>query len=156
MSDKRVETIQKVAEAVKGKTSEQEILEAAVKIIDSYSDGWHWTGFYMLKEGHLEVGPYVGPPTPHTKIELNSGICGAAASQKESIIVDDVNADPRFIACSITTRSEIVVPLMDGEECLGEIDIDSNNPSFFIEEDKKMLEEIALIVVKGLKSIKEI
>lgn len=107
----------------------------------------------MLRHGVLEVGPYVGPPTKHTRIELNKGICGAAASQKRSLIVDDVNADPRFLACSLTTRSEIVVPLMDGHACLGEIDIDSDKPSHFTDDDRLMLEEIAAEVVIRLKQI---
>jgi len=101
----------------------------------------------------LEVGPYIGPVTEHTRIELNEGICGAAASQKKSVIVDDVNADSRFLACSLTTRSEIVVPLMDGQACLGEIDIDSNKPSNFTDDDRRMLEEIAAAVVDRLKQI---
>jgi GAF domain-containing protein len=107
----------------------------------------------MMRGDVLEVGPYVGPETPHTKIELNSGICGAAASSKKSVIVDDVNADPRFLACSITTKSEIVVPLMDGDVCLGEIDIDSNQPAFFTDDDRQMLETIAGKIVQKLKTL---
>lgn len=151
MDPKRIELIEKVKLAISDKYSEEDILRSAIELIDAYSDGYNWTGFYMLKNGILEVGPYVGPETPHTKIELNSGICGAAASQKKSVLVDDVNADPRFLACSITTKSEIVVPLMDGDNCLGEIDIDSNQPAFFTEDDRLMLEKIAEIVVKRLK-----
>lgn len=151
MDPKRIELIEKVKLAISDKYSEEDILKTAIELIDAYSDGYNWTGFYMLREGILEVGPYIGPETPHTKIELNSGICGAAASRKETVLVDDVNADPRFLACSITTKSEIVVPLMDGDNCLGEIDIDSNQPAFFTEDDKLMLEKIAEIVVKRLK-----
>ena len=95
----------------------------------------------------------MGPETSHTRIELNSGICGAAASQKKTIVVDDVNADPHFLACSTTTRSEIVVPLMDGDTCLGEIDIDSNQPAFFTNDDKEMLKAIAGLIVQRLKEI---
>lgn len=134
-------------------TSRTEVLEIAVKLIAAFSDNFDWTGFYLLNGAELQVGPYVGPPTPHTRIKLNEGICGAAASQKKSIIIDDVHADPRFLACSLTTRSEIVVPLMDGDSCIGEIDIDSNGPSAFGEDDKEMLEEIAAIVVARLKQI---
>ena len=105
----------------------------------------------MLRDGFLEIGPYVGPKTPHTKIELNSGICGAAATEKKSIIVDDVTVDSRFLACTPATRSEIVVPLMDGDNCLGEIDIDSNQNSFFSNDDRLMLEEIAVMLVTQIK-----
>ncbi len=153
MSDPRQELIENVRRAIADKTTETDVLQAAIELIDAFSDGWHWTGFYMDRNGVLEVGPYVGPETPHTRIEYNSGICGAAASQKQSIVVDDVNADPRFLACSITTRSEIVVPLMDGDNCLGEIDIDSNNPSFFTDDDRTMLEAVATVVVARLRAL---
>ena len=75
-----------------------------------------WVGIYLLEGDELVLGPYLGKPSPHTRIPLNRGICGAAASQKETIIVDDVNTDPRYLACSIETKSEIVVPIMrDGD-----------------------------------------
>ncbi len=117
MDDNRQALIAQVESAITDKNSEAEVLSAAVGLIDSFSESYNWTGFYMMRGDILEVGPYVGPETLHTRIELNSGICGAAASQKESIVIDDVNADPRFLACSVTTRSEIVVPLMDGDRC---------------------------------------
>ncbi len=155
MNSKRKQLIIDIQNAIQNLNTENDVLEVSIKLIDNFSDGYNWTGYYMIQGEHLEVGPYVGPETPHTKIELHSGICGAAASQKKSIVVDDVNADPRFLSCSISTKSEIVVPLMDGEKCLGEIDIDSNEPAFFREDDKLMLEQIAEIVVLKLKSISE-
>ena len=138
---------------ISGLNDKDEILQKSIELIDDFSPDFNWTGFYLLKDNILEVGPYIGPETPHVKIELNSGICGAAASQKKSIIIDDVNADPRFLACSITTKSEIVVPLMDGDICLGEIDIDSNKPDNFTDEDRIMLEKIARLIVDKLKQI---
>ncbi len=152
MNDERKKLIHDIQSAIADLETENDVLQYSIEMIDSFSDGYNWTGYYMIVGDHLEVGPYVGDETPHKKIELNSGICGAAASQHQSIVVDDVNDDPRFLACSITTKSEIVVPLMDGENCLGEIDIDSNRPAFFTEEDKLMLEEIAQIVVGKLKT----
>jgi GAF domain-containing protein len=149
----RRQLVDNIRAAILKGPSRNEILEIAIKLIADYSDDFDWTGFYLLDGDELQVGPYVGPPTPHTRIKLNQGICGAAASQKKSIIVDDVHADPRFLACSITTRSEIVVPLMDGDRCLGEIDIDSNRPSAFGEDDKEMLEEVAAAVVARLKQL---
>jgi GAF domain-containing protein len=154
MDSKRKRLVQAVRTAVAGQKSEQEILQKAIELIDAFSPDFNWTGFYMMRNGVLEVGPYVGPKTEHTRIELNSGICGAAATQQKSVIVDDVKADPRFLACSLTTRSEIVVPLMDGQTCLGEIDIDSDKPSHFTTDDRRMLEEIAALVVDRLKQIR--
>jgi len=91
----------------------------------------------------LVLGPFRGKPSPHTRIPLGSGICGAAATQKETVIVADVNADPRYLACSIETRSEIVVPIMDGTTCLGEIDIDSDQADVFGSADQEFLEAVA-------------
>ncbi|MFQ5452909.1 MAG: GAF domain-containing protein [Candidatus Zixiibacteriota bacterium] len=130
------------------------MLSVAIELINNFSEGYNWTGFYMMRSNVLEVGPYIGPKTEHKKIDLNDGICGAAASEKKTIIVEDVNADPRFLACSVNTRSEIVVPLMDGDKCIGEIDIDSNQPGFFNHQDEKMLQEVASLIVNKLKGIK--
>lgn len=151
MSEAHRQLVDDIKAAITDKRTEAEVLEVAIQLIDGFSDGYNWSGFYMMRRSVLEVGPYIGPETPHTRIELNKGICGAAASQKRSIIVDDVNSDPQYLACSTNTRSEIVVPLMDGDICLGEIDIDSNQPSFFTSEDQEMLEAIALLIVQRLK-----
>jgi len=148
ISEKHSGLIKQVKSAIEKLSNRDEILKKSVELIDNFSPDFNWTGFYLMKNNILEVGPYIGPETTHTKIELNKGICGAAASQKKSIIVEDVNDDPRFLACSITTRSELVVPLMDGDLCLGEIDIDSNKPNNFSSDDRLMLEEIADLIVK--------
>ena len=88
----------------------------------------------------LVLGPYVGAPTEHVRIPLSEGICGAAAAQDASIIVDDVQADPRYLACSLETRSEIVVPIRAAGRVVGEIDIDSHTPAAFGPEDRIFLE----------------
>jgi len=154
MDHERRQLVDNIRIAISGKTSQPDVLQTAVEVINDYSDGFNWTGIYMMKDGVLEVGPYIGPETPHTKITLNSGICGAAASQKKSVIVEDVTADPRFLACSPHTKSEIVVPLMEGDAVLGEIDIDSNQRGFFSSDDQKMFEEIAATIVSRLREIK--
>ena len=153
MDLKRQQLIYGIKISIASLGTEEEVLRKTVEFIDAYSPDFNWTGIYMMHDGALEIGPYIGPETEHTRIELNSGICGAAASQKKSIIVDDVNADERFLACSTKTRSEIVVPLMDGHECLGEIDVDSDKPSNFTDDDRAMLEEIAASIVERLKQI---
>ncbi len=109
----------------------------------------NWTGFYMLDPGDKEtliLGPYIGDPTPHVRIPVTQGICGAAAASGETVIVDDVNADPRYLSCSIKTKSEIVVPIFAHGKVIGEIDIDSHTPAAFTEIDRKFLEEAARIV----------
>lgn len=108
----------------------------------------HYTGIYIyLLEGDtLVLGPYRGRPTEHTRIPIGAGICGRAARVKQTVTVDDVNADPEYIACSLETRSEIVVPIMRGDRVLGEIDIDSDLPAAFSQADKRFLEELAQLI----------
>jgi len=146
----RKNLVDRITDKVKTINNELELLQVAAEMIDTFSEGFNWTGFYMMVGDHLEVGPYIGPRTDHVRIELSDGICGAAASQKKTVNIDDVRSDPRFLACSVSTRSEIVVPLMDGDECLGEIDIDSNQPAYFTQDDREMLEAIAGIVTTRL------
>ncbi len=155
MDNHRQQLVDNIRIAIASENDQTKILQHAVELIDAFSEDYDWTGFYLLNGDTLEVGPYIGPETPHKRIPLNEGLCGAAASEKKSIVVDDVNADPRFLACSLTTRSEIVVPLMDGETCLGEIDIDSNKPYYFSDDDRKMLEAVAEVVVQRLKETRQ-
>jgi GAF domain-containing protein len=94
----------------------------------------------------LVLGPFVGAPTPHVRIPVTQGICGAAVASGETVIVDDVASDPRYLSCSIQTRSEIVVPLYANGRIVGEIDIDSHDPAAFGDEDRIFLEKVAHIL----------
>jgi L-methionine (R)-S-oxide reductase len=111
---------------------------------------YHWVGVYLLQDQELVLVPYVGKPTPHTRLPLNQGICGAAASTGQTLIVDDVNADPRYLACSLETRSEIVVPIQHQGRILGEIDIDSDQPAAFTSDDRDLLEAVAALLAEKL------
>jgi GAF domain-containing protein len=109
----------------------------------------NWTGFYMLDPDDPEtlvLGSFVGEPTPHVRIPVNEGICGAAVASGQTVVVDDVNADPRYLSCSIRTKSEIVVPIHAHGRIVGEIDIDSHTPAAFTDIDRAFLEEAARIV----------
>jgi L-methionine (R)-S-oxide reductase len=118
-------------------------MQIAVEGLKADLPHYTWVGIYLLEGNELVLGPYLGKPSPHTRIPLNRGICGAAASQKATIIVDDVNADPRYLACSIETKSEIVAPIMRDGRVFGEIDIDSDRPAAFGDGDRVMLESVA-------------
>jgi len=131
-----------IAEAPDAQTAMQE----AVRLLKEQLPHYTWAGIYVMDGDELVLGPYLGKPSPHTRIPLNQGICGAAASQKATIIVDDVNSDPRYLACSIETKSEIVVPIMRGDEVLGEIDIDSDRPAAFGAPDRALLEPVAAML----------
>ncbi|MFQ5700255.1 MAG: GAF domain-containing protein [Acidobacteriota bacterium] len=137
-----------VVEAVQGVVARartlEEALESTTRVVHESSQKYDWTGIYLMDGAHeLVLSRYVGAPSPHTRIPLGEGICGAAASQKGTIIVPDVRADPRYLACSIETRSEIVVPILHGDAVVGEIDIDSHTPHAFDETDRRMLEQVA-------------
>src|SRR3954471_20211475 len=118
---------------------------------------YNWVGFYMIEPGRpgepeqmLVLGPFIGVETPHQRIPLNRGICGAAAASGKTIVVDDVHSDPRYLACSIETKSEIVVPVMRGRDVLGEIDIDSDQPAAFGARDRALLEPVAALLAERL------
>ena len=118
---------------------------------------FNWVGFYMLEKGRpgedpmLALGPYVGAETPHKRIPLNQGICGAAVSLSKTVIVDNVNADPRYLSCSIETKSEIVAPVFVNGNVAGELDIDSHTPAAFTDSDRKLVEHCAALVGKYLE-----
>jgi GAF domain-containing protein len=124
---------------------ENSIVEAIAGELPHYN----WTGFYMLDPADPQIlllGAFVGEPTPHIRIPVTQGICGAAVASGETVIVDDVNADPRYLSCSLRTQSEIVVPIRAHGKVVGEIDIDSHTPAAFSEADRSFLEEAARIV----------
>ena len=113
---------------------------------------YNWVGFYMLEPEQppiLALGAFHGAMTPHTRIPLNEGICGAAASSGQTVVVDDVKKDPRYLACSLETKSEIVVPIFVRGKVVGELDIDSHFPAAFTAEDKTLVQHCAALV--GLK-----
>jgi GAF domain-containing protein len=117
---------------------------------------YNWVGFYMLEAGAqppiLVLGAFVGAMTPHTRIPLNEGICGAAASSGQTVVVDDVKKDPRYLACSLETKSEIVVPIFVRGKVVGELDIDSHFPAAFGADDQQLVEHCAALVGKKLEA----
>jgi len=135
-----------VAAAPNANAAMQQVVRLLKDAIPYYS----WVGIYLLDGDELVLGPYLGKPSPHTRIPLGKGICGAAATERATIIVDDVNADPRYLACSLETRSEIVVPIMNGAEVLGEIDIDSDQKAAFGPADRALLEQVATLLSEAL------
>jgi L-methionine (R)-S-oxide reductase len=119
---------------------------------------YNWVGFYMLDEAGngaepmLVLGPYVGADTPHKRIPLQQGICGAAVSSAQTVVVDDVNSDPRYLACSLETKSEIVAPVFVNGKVIGELDIDSHQPAAFTADDRQLVEHCASLVGRYLET----
>jgi L-methionine (R)-S-oxide reductase len=126
-------------------------LATATRLLQAGVPHYTWVGIYLLDGNELVLGPFVGKPSPHTRIPLGRGICGAAATEKATIVVDDVNADPRYLACSLETKSEIVVPIMSGDRVLGEIDIDSDRAAAFGHADRQLLEAVAARLARRLR-----
>jgi len=129
-------------------------MKQAVRLLKDAIPYYTWVGIYLLDGDELVLGPFLGKPSPHTRIPLGNGICGAAATEQATIVVDDVNADARYLACSLETKSEIVVPIMEGEPgrqvVLGEIDVDSDTPAAFGVEDRRLLEQVAALLAESL------
>jgi len=135
--------------AVASSVSRGELLQQTVDLIHSKLPTYNWVGFYMLDptdSSMLELGPFAGAATPHTRIPVTEGICGAAVAQGETVVIDDVNSDPRYLSCSIETKSEIVVPIRAHGAIIGEIDIDSHTAAAFGREDRVFVERCAEIL----------
>jgi L-methionine (R)-S-oxide reductase len=136
----------------------EDLMTDIVGRLQQYLPHYNWVGFYMIEKSALPgvdpmlvLGPYVGAPTTHTRIPLNEGICGAAVTTGNTVVVDDVNSDSRYLACSIETKSEIVVPVRVHGDIVGELDIDSHEPAAFGAEDRAFCEFCARLVGEYLE-----
>ena len=137
-----LETIERLAERGGADT-----LQEAVEVLHDEVDHYSWVGIYLIEGDDLVLGPWRGPnATEHVRIPVGQGVCGAAAATGETEIVDDVNVDPRYLACFPSTRSEIVVPIAHNGRVVGEIDIDSDQPAAFGAEDRELLERVAVLL----------
>jgi L-methionine (R)-S-oxide reductase len=137
-------------------TSAEALMKAIVTLLHEKMTRYNWVGFYMIEKeperDMLVLGPFRGTMTPHTRIPLNQGICGAAASSGKTIVIDDVSLDPRYLSCSIETKSEIVVPVFKQGKVVGELDIDSHFRAAFGPDDRILCEYAAVILSKYLDS----
>jgi L-methionine (R)-S-oxide reductase len=123
--------------------------QRAVELLHDRFGHYDWVGLYWVDANRHELvlGPWIGPEaTEHTRIPLGTGICGAAAVSGRTEIVDDVDADPRYLACFATTRSEIVVPIFADGQVVGEIDIDGSDLGAYDQTDARFLEEVAALL----------
>ncbi len=145
-----------VIELAQSAPTANDLMQKLVRLLHERVLKYNWVGFYMLEHGAkppmLVLGAFEGAMTPHTRIPLNQGICGAAASSGQTVVVDDVSRDPRYLACSLETKSEIVVPIFVHGQVVGELDIDSHFPAAFTAEHKDLVEHCALLVGKKLET----
>ena len=138
------ETILKGVDAlIKDRGRRPDWLKAIFALLQKERAHYNWVGFYYLSGNELVLGPFVGAPSPHKRIPLDKGICGTAVRERRTVNVPDVNADARYLACSVETKSEIVVPIEHNDEVIGEIDVDSHQPAAFGPDDQSLLEGVA-------------
>src|SRR5229473_6666802 len=152
----RIEEVRnQVADLARAAPTAHVFMQKMVKLLHERMLKYNWVGFYLLEPGAeppmLVLGAFEGAVTPHVRIPLNQGICGAAASSGQTVIVDDVSKDPRYLACSLETKSEIVVPIFVHGQVVGELDIDSHFPAAFGAEDQSLVQYCAEVVGKKLE-----
>ena len=157
MSAARIDEVRnEVDELAQALPTAQEFMQAMVKVLHERMLKYNWVGFYLLEPGAqppmLVLGAFEGAMTPHTRIPLHQGICGAAASSGQTVVVDDVNQDPRYLACSLETKSEIVVPVFAHGSVVGELDIDSHFAAAFTAEHQDLVQHCATLVGNKLET----
>ena len=121
-----------------------EKLQKVCQLLSDEIEHYNWVGFYFKNgdKNELKLGPYVGAETDHTIIPYGKGICGQVAESNETFVVPDVYAQDNYLACSIETKAEIVMPIFKNGENIGQIDIDSHTIDPFTDADTKLLEYI--------------
>jgi GAF domain-containing protein len=156
VADRVGEVRKELNELTQAVPTAHDLMQKMVKLLHDRMLKYNWVGFYMLEPGAqppiLILGAFEGAMTPHTRIPLNQGICGAAASSGQTVVVDDVGKDPRYLACSLETKSEIVVPVFVHGKVVGELDIDSHFPAAFTSEHQELVQYCAMLVGKKLET----
>jgi L-methionine (R)-S-oxide reductase len=116
------------------------ILEEAVRLTHQSNPRFHWTGIYELyPDNVLRLGPFIGAPTDHTSISVGQGVCGSAVSERRNKNIPDITKESNYLACSVSTKSELVILIRKGERIFAQIDIDSHDSAAF---DKSTAEEV--------------
>jgi putative methionine-R-sulfoxide reductase with GAF domain len=144
VADVRRGVLDAIDRVVNAEPTRERVLERAVELLHDRFDHYSWVGIYLVEDDELVLGPWKGPAaTEHVRIPVGVGVCGSAAASGLTEVVDDVAADDRYLACFVSTRSEIVVPIHVRGRVAGEIDIDSDTPAAFGPEDRAFLEHVA-------------
>ncbi len=149
------EVITKLNEKITELSTKHELFEHVIDLLSELPH-YNWTGIYEYNESteELTLFPhYIGLPTDHIRIPKGKGVCGTAVALNEDIIVSDVRKLENYLACSVGTRSEIVVLLKDSDHIYGQIDVDSDEVNVFTDLDKQQLNKIAAIIVEKVKCL---
>ena len=131
-----------ISDLVSNSSSLDTTLKDVCELLKSSITYYDWVGFYFKngEKEELKIGPYAGATTDHEIIPFGKGICGQVAVSNENFVVSDVNSQDNYIACSLSVRSEIVIPLFVNNINIGQIDIDSNTIDPFTQKDERFLE----------------
>lgn len=153
----RKEIAERVRKSVASGATDEAALEEVVRLLHDAIPAWDWVGFYLMSggkpEGPLVLGPYAGEHTETTRIEIGDGVCGTAVAEDRNQIVEDVRKLDNYIACSLHTRSEIVVLIRHEGRMIGQFDLDSDTEAAFTREDEVFLEELGEIVAPRCASL---
>ncbi|GMQ79054.1 MAG: hypothetical protein BMS9Abin02_1608 [Anaerolineae bacterium] len=121
----------------------EELLSSAVEYVHNSNPRFHWTGIYELfPDNVLRLGPFIGAPTDHVFIAVGQGVCGSAVAEKRNKNIPDVSKEPNYLACSSSTKSELVVLIRKGHTIYAQIDIDSHEYDAF---DQNTVEQIEMV-----------
>ncbi len=130
---------------------DEEVLDEVVRRVHEAHPSWDWSGIYLLVGDTLVLGPATAP-ADHSRIGIGEGVCGTAVAEDKNQLVEDVREVENYLACSIHTRSEIVVLIRDGGRIVGQFDIDSDTVGAFTAEDERLLDELAELVAPRVAS----
>jgi L-methionine (R)-S-oxide reductase len=131
----------------------ESVMERMAKRLHEQMTRYNWTGFYVVDPadpGYLVVGPFAGSFTPKTRIPLNTGLCGAAATSGKVVVVQDVSKDPRYLAGSSLVKSEIVVPIYGNQKLAADLDINSYFAGTFTRSEQQFVEACAKVIANYL------
>ncbi len=152
----RTELLQSLRDEVEGLVAsdapDEEVLEEVVRRVHEAHPSWDWSGIYLLVGDTLVLGPATAP-ADHSRIGIGEGVCGTAVSEDRNQVVEDVREVENYLACSIHTRSEIVVLIRDGGKIVGQFDIDSDTVGAFTDEDERLLDELAELVAPRVATL---
>ncbi len=142
--DRAAKLLEKLDQALEAGMEPGERAALCVRLLAAEFPHFDWVGVYWLQGEELVLGPFVGAPTEHVRIPVGRGVCGTAVAEGRNQVVKDVRELSNYLACSLETRSEIVVLIRDGEgKILGQIDVDGRRVGAFDETDEALLEKAA-------------
>jgi len=157
MTPTQTELLQELREFARTAATVQALMEQMAKRLHEKMTRYNWVGFYLIDPAdpnYLVVGPFSGSFTPNARIPLNTGLCGAAATTGQVVIVQDVTKDPRYLAGSNMVRSEIVVPIFVNKKLAAELDIESYFADTFVKTEQEFAEACAKVVEGYLEAKK--